>query len=437
MVLRVPKSALLTTDALLLKDDSALSYAVNNHANSHLPLSPTQILTACLLYEMGKGKSSLWHPYFLQLPRAYHLLSSFTRFETEALQVDDAIWAAEKATSKAKLEWEEAKPLIQELELKPQLCTFKAWLWASATISSRTMHIEWDEAGCLCPVGDLFNYAAPGEETNGFENAGSIYGSSLQNSDTHLESLTDGGYNEAIAAYCFYARRNYRKGEQVLLSYGTYTNLELLEQYGFLLNENPNDKVFIPLEPRIYSCSSWPKESMYIQEYGKPSYALLSGMRLWATPPHQRRSLGRLAYSGSQLSMENELSVMEWISEHCCRILNNLPTTIEEDNLLLSTIDQAKSLLEPVEMTKLLCSFGREARAFLEENDLQKDKNGVNSVLSSKIRRPMDRWRLAVQWRIKYKGTLIDCISNCNEIINSLSSQNDLTKRTEQYVQST
>ncbi|KAL5743593.1 hypothetical protein ACOSP7_026460 [Xanthoceras sorbifolium] len=39
---------------------------------------------------------------------------------------------------------------------------------SSAQVSSRTMHIAWDDAGCLCPGGDLFNYAAPGEEANGF-----------------------------------------------------------------------------------------------------------------------------------------------------------------------------------------------------------------------------------------------------------------------------
>ncbi|KAL5811923.1 hypothetical protein ACOSQ3_026873 [Xanthoceras sorbifolium] len=39
---------------------------------------------------------------------------------------------------------------------------------SSAQVSSRTMHIAWDDAGCLCPGGDLFNYAAPGEVANGF-----------------------------------------------------------------------------------------------------------------------------------------------------------------------------------------------------------------------------------------------------------------------------
>ncbi|KAH7557066.1 hypothetical protein JRO89_XS11G0040100 [Xanthoceras sorbifolium] len=42
------------------------------------------------------------------------------------------------------------------------------WYLDLAMVSSRTMHIAWDDAGCLCPGGDLFNYAAPGEEANGF-----------------------------------------------------------------------------------------------------------------------------------------------------------------------------------------------------------------------------------------------------------------------------
>ena len=129
------------------------------------------------------------------------------------------------------------------------------------------MHIPWDEAGCLCPVGDLFNYAAPGEESNDLENvvhltnassledtslsnretaddftedqpgiglerwtltnASSLEDTSLSNGETTDDStgdqpdigserLTDGGFDENMAAYCFYARKNYKKGNQVL-----------------------------------------------------------------------------------------------------------------------------------------------------------------------------------------------------------------------------
>lgn len=327
---------------------------------------------------------------------------------------------------------------MNELNLKSQFLAFRAWLWASATISSRTLHIPWDDAGCLCPVGDFFNYAPPGEELLGLDDlrscepASSLQASSLWNgdikelyseqSDAHSQRLTDGGYEEDIAMYCFYARRDYKAGDQVLLSYGTYTNLELLEHYGFLLNENPNDKVFIPLETNIYSSSSWPRDSFYIHHNGKPSFALLSALRLWATPPNQRRSVGHLAYSGSQLSVLNELFVMRWVVKKCNLILKNLPTTIEQDRLLLLDIDKMDD--DDVENPMKLLLSNREVHSLLEANGLQNEGCGRDLVLSWKMKRSLNRWKLAVQWRVGYKKILVDCISYCTEIIDSLSCEN-------------
>ncbi|KAF8389622.1 hypothetical protein HHK36_024141 [Tetracentron sinense] len=404
----VPKSALMTRETLL--KDRELSDAIKRHPF----LSSTQILSSCLLAEMSKGKGSWWHPYLIQLPRNYDTLTSFTRFEARALQVDDAIWAAEKAISKAELDWKEARPLMQELKLKPQLLTFRSWLWSSATISSRTLHIPWDDAGCLCPVGDFFNYAAPGEEFLCSEDVEKL---DARQSDDHIQRLTDGGYEENVAAYCFYARKRYKKGEQVLLSYGTYTNLELLEHYGFLLNANPNNKVFLSLEPDIHSTSSWPKDSLYIEQDGKPSFALVSALRLWATPPNKRKSIGHLAYSGSQLSAENEISVMRWTANNCRLILEKLPTAIEDDTLLLQAIEKMQDHLSPKEVEQLLLAFGDEFGAFFEANGLLKGESGVEFPLCRKIRRSMDRWKLAVQWRLRYKKILCDCVSYSNMII--------------------
>ncbi|KAJ0042589.1 hypothetical protein Pint_18310 [Pistacia integerrima] len=457
LILKVPKSALFTTRSLLNKDHN-LSHAVNSHPS----LSSAQILTVCLLYEVGKGKNSWWHPYLMLLPRSYDILATFGQFEQQALQVDDAIWAAGKAVLKAEIEWKEASKLMEQLQLKPQLVSFKAWLWASGTVrilsqlmhtkiidswilvSSRTMYIAWDEAGCLCPVGDLFNYAAPGEEPNGLENVGgTMNASSLTEGEGILDSekfnpplqrLTDGWFEEEANAYCFYARQSYEKGEQVLLSYGTYTNLELLEHYGFLLDENPNDKFFIPLDTGIYSSGSWPKESQYIHQNGKPSFALLSALRLWLTPANQRRSVGHLAYSGCQLSVDNEVSVMKWISKKCLGQLKNLPTSSEEDNLLLSTIDKIQDYKTPMELKRVLSTFGGEACTFLEDNGVQSGKNGGELSFSGKTKLSIERWKLAVQWRLRYKRTLADCISYCSEIINSLSCKNVSTVRTKQLM---
>ncbi|KAJ4961061.1 hypothetical protein NE237_020971 [Protea cynaroides] len=406
LILRVPKSALITRERLI--KDQKLAASVNRYSH----LSSTQILIVCLLAEMGKGKYSWWYPYFMQFPRSYDTLASFTWFETQALQVDDAIWATEKAISKAELDRKEALPLMKDLELRPQLLTFSSWLWASATVSSRTMHIPWDDAGCLCPVGDLFNYAAPGEESlpsevveswgqsSSLQVCSSLNDVTTNKSGTdvfniHSQRLTDAEYKDDVAAYCFYARKRYKKGEQVLLSYGTYTNLELLEYYGFILNGNPNDKAFIRLEADIHSSSSWPKDSLYIQQDGKPSFALLSALRLWAIPANQRRSLGHLAYSGSQLSVDNEIFIMRWMRNNCCAVLENFPTAVEEDVLRLHVIEKMQDNPTPNEIEQMLSTSGDEIGAFF---DLLKES--IELPLSKKARRSMSRWKLAVQWRL-------------------------------------
>ncbi|CAM8929525.1 unnamed protein product [Rhodiola kirilowii] len=275
LILRVPKSALLTRDHVM-NGDQRLSLAVVNHPT----LSSTQILAVCLLWELGKKRSSKWYPYLKHLPRCYFTLSTFDQFQMQMLQVQCLSW-------------------------------------------------------------DLFNYAAPGDEPNPVPSSSPWLDETVDDkdvldklhvhqSDAYAQRLTDGGFNDADATYCFYARENYRKGEQVLLGYGLYTNLELLEHYGFLLRSNPNDKVFVSLTPDMNSCTSWSKDLLCIDHSGKPSFALLSALRLWATPPNQRKSVSHLAYSGLRHSRQNEIIVMKWLS---------LPSSfsVELSRLLLPT----------------------------------------------------------------------------------------------------
>ncbi|XP_030490439.2 protein SET DOMAIN GROUP 40 [Cannabis sativa] len=433
LILRVPRSALMTRETVL--KDERLSNALNAHSS----LSSTQILSICLLYEMDKGRSSWWYPYLMNLPISYDVLATFGEFEKQALQVEDAIWATQKAVLKAELEWKEANVVMKELNLKPRLLTFKAWLWASATVSSRTLHVPWDVAGCLCPVGDLFNYAAPGEDLN-FKMQSSSFGNypcvngdgpidvlDSEQLDFHSERLTDGSFEEDVAAYCFYARRHYKKGEQVLLCYGSYTNIELLEHYGFILNENPGEKIFIPLESELCTSNTWPMESMYIQQNGEPSFALLSALRLWATRPDQRRSVAHLVYSGSQLSVENEALVMNRMLKNCNFVLKNLQTSYEEDNLLLRDIEKLQDSLSSLQLKNVLASSTGQIRSFLEANCLERGESSSVEMLSSSrnIIQAVGRWRLAIQWRLSYKEALINCRSYCCKVIQTIPFQND------------
>ncbi|CAM8926634.1 unnamed protein product [Rhodiola kirilowii] len=356
------------------------------------------ILAVCLLWELGKKRSSKWYPYLKHLPRCYFTLSTFDQFQMQMLQVEEAIWAAEMAASKAEYEWKGAISLMEEIELKPQLRTLR--------ISSRTLLIPWDDAGCLCPVGDLFNYAAPGDEPNSVPSSSPWLDETVNDkdvldklhvhqSDAYAQRLTDGGFNDADATYCFYARENYRKGEQVLLGYGLYTNLELLEHYGFLLRSNPNDKVFVSLTPDMNSCTSWPKDLLCIDHSGKPSFALLSALRLWATPPNQRKSVSHLAYSGLRHSRQNEIIVMKWLVKKCHEILKTLPTTVEEDSSLLQTLEKVQCLGDIMKIKQAAhLTVDHEVHYFFKLHRLPEEPS--RAKLSEKLIKSIETWKLAL-----------------------------------------
>ncbi|XP_020529971.1 protein SET DOMAIN GROUP 40 isoform X2 [Amborella trichopoda] len=440
LILRVPRKALMNRESL--RKDGKLTPGFQRYPH----LTSTQVLTVYLLAEVGKGSSSWWYPYLVQLPRTYDILATFNQFEIQALQVADAISASKKSISKLQFEWKETQGLMKEINLKPQLLSFQSWLWASATISSRTLHIPWDDAGCLCPVGDLFNYDAPEMDAciSGELETKSMDQNSLrsdinigEDSDAeecceNFQRLVDGGFEEDVGAYCFYARKRYKRGEQVFLCYGTYTNLELLEHYGFLLSRNPGDKIPILVGEDTVQIN----DSLHIQQDGRPSFSTLCALRLLFTPQKLRKAAGRLAYSGIQLSRENETSAMSWVVKKCHGLLQELPTTLEEDGLLLKYIENMLKYFKEEDKKPSNGSFLKwateekqglgwvsEMMEFLEMYGLKDCFISGERKLSRRLERSLRRWRMAVQWRLMYKKTLCDCVIYCTGMIQQLSSQ--------------
>ncbi|VVA98952.1 unnamed protein product [Arabis nemorensis] len=121
-------------------------------------------IDVCLLYKMSKGKNSFWYPYLVHLPRDYDLSATFGEFEKQALQVEDVVWATEKAIAKSLSEWKEVGPLMKELDLKPKFQSFQAWLWAFATVDADLIssYVENNFHACVQ------ENANPGKECQAF-----------------------------------------------------------------------------------------------------------------------------------------------------------------------------------------------------------------------------------------------------------------------------
>ncbi|EFJ07907.1 hypothetical protein SELMODRAFT_429412 [Selaginella moellendorffii] len=366
MILRVPFAALIGVHCA--REDPEFGKVLVDFAH----LSSVQILTAYLLSEVAKSRSSRWFSYLRHNPQVHHNLPHFSAMEAEELQVEDAISMAKSSFEDTQRQWRETSSLLSRLRLPRKFTTFKAWLWAAATISSRTLHVPWDDAGVLCPIGDLFNYDAPIERTL----------SSRNEDDEHkfTSRLTDGGYETSISSYCFYARRSYKNGQQALICYGQYTNLELLEHYGFLLPDNPCDVIYIPLpsseEFGLKSTGDKSERQHNLAAYcieasGKPSFSLLQQLRLRAVPASLRKSHGYMASQGLPISRESDQLVFLWLQKKCQKLLEKLPTTIEQDERALEQLEKSTS-------------------------------SGSCGV---------ERHKLAIQWRLGYKTILQRCLT--------------------------
>ena len=176
------------------------------------------------------------------------------------LQDPHAKAAAESARQRLEDTFAEALPVLSALDLPPSLRNLNAWLWAAGTIATRCMHLPGNSAGCLTPLADMFNYwppeapvppNLPARKLNGAAHSMTPQKQALLHAPTAGVGCSEpafgvtgeGAFDSSAGRYRFYTRKAHQAGEQLFLCYGHYTNLQLLQFYGFLLPYNPHDQV--------------------------------------------------------------------------------------------------------------------------------------------------------------------------------------------------
>lgn len=237
---------------------------------------------------------------------------------------------------------------------------------------------------------------------------------------------------------------------QVLLCYGLYTNLELLEHYGFILPQNPNDKVFLRLETFSGSLPDLGPihGSMHIEVDGRPSFQLLAALRLYCAPAEVRKRKGHVALCGQQLSMENDLVAHQKLKEECVNLLGKYPTTMLMDVVLMhilslcSSLDGLVGLLDLFGSSKLLvvgqkllvdsvCGWSalgadnqeqvlNELQSFCAFHSTSADENAASR---RECHLQMHRWWLSINWRFGQKRTIHRCIAYCDGQLLLLNKQ--------------
>jgi histone-lysine N-methyltransferase SETD3 len=342
-VLRVPRKLLLSCESARLDADLMAA------ASGCPPLSSLCLLAVHLLHELSKGPLSLWADYLRSLPPSYTTAISLSAAEAAALQVPYAQHQVAISQRAADLRFEDASPVLQKLNLPSKYRSENAFIWALSTLYSRSMFLPTDgdlegsSAGCLTPFGDLFNYAPPSAPYTPHLELSS--GMKLPTTDEDSTMITgDGCLDTKTDEYCIYVRKDYNKGEEIFLCYGRYTNLELLEHYGFVLpfGEGPHDTAILPRHvlPKvvIVQLEAMDEAEPSIHENGNPSWEFLRALRLASLTPAQRKlksSKIALALNDQKVDDESEIWTMKTLIKACEEGLNKLPTAVEYDEELL------------------------------------------------------------------------------------------------------
>lgn len=326
-VLQVPESCLFTREAADDLFKSAL-LKVNDD------LTPLQILASLCIYERSKGHASKWSPYLQQLPRSYTSFLSWRQRDIAALQEEHAMQEASEACKALLAEFPIVNTFLGLLKVPSLWHSLTVWQWAASTVASRTMYLPNDAAGCLTPFGDMHNYKPPPPpelpEISGVT-AGTIGGGEISG---------DGHFDVETRSYCIHTRCAVQPGDQVFLCYGVYTNLELLEHYGFQLEDNPHDTAILPraIVQRVLgekAAEELPLEAAALHPCGIPKWSLLQALRLSAADPSDRRRSGHRAAAGQPITPAAEVAAMEQLHRLCSEALALLPTTLQSDEARL------------------------------------------------------------------------------------------------------
>eukprot|EP00892_Ulva_mutabilis_P005124 jgi/Ulvmu1/2984/UM015_0024.1 len=334
VLVRAPESVLLSVRS------AARDPAIQSALQSIERPSDAIVLCVHILLEASKQRDSRWSPYLRSLPTEYTILGAFPPGLEQEFQVAHAVHACEHAQSKLASDFAHARSLLDAAGVCGRFKTRAAWRWAAGVVATRTMHMPDDVVGCLTPFADMHNFCPPTapQPPRTPVHAQHVGG------DTDPRPAGHGCFDEAAGEYVVTAGRPYTCGQQVFLCYGSYTNMQLLQHYGFLLPENPHDEVELP--PHVWPCATAEATGMgraFLHPCGVPSWGLLLRLRLHFCSRAERASCGN-AWQGERISVSNETKVYQCVGAACMEVLASFSTSTKKDKQLMAETDASTSL---------------------------------------------------------------------------------------------
>eukprot|EP00241_Pyramimonas_parkeae_P006246 CAMPEP_0114241816 /NCGR_PEP_ID=MMETSP0058-20121206/9833_1 /TAXON_ID=36894 /ORGANISM="Pyramimonas parkeae, CCMP726" /LENGTH=414 /DNA_ID=CAMNT_0001354365 /DNA_START=270 /DNA_END=1514 /DNA_ORIENTATION=- len=305
-------------------------------------------LLAMQLLEKMRDPNSIWRECAHLLPRR---VASACLWSDQALEeLQDRRTSQEAANIRDRF--------LRQVDLATSHASQRgALLWALSMVHSRSFVITRNEdpsgitapgTRALVPFADQFNHA-PAKRQRGSHGDG-------EGAPWRLVRAPGGARFEIVT------RQPLERGEEATIDYGHDTNAELLVSYGFVLAPNPSDVVPLYADvqelldddrwvPHCSVRSQRLKEGLVhdslqgtagsgdqlgVRAGGSAHHALSALRILHATDQETEKLMSRYIDTTQMVSAANELSVFQHIVNRCYELLDELPTTMEEDRELLN-----------------------------------------------------------------------------------------------------
>jgi len=286
------------------------------------------------------------------------------------LQVSYAVRACFEYHEQAMEEYSTAAILMDKLPMKDSWTSKAAWKWALSSISSRTMYFPGGGTGVLTPFGDLHNHAPPPPPFTL-----NLLGNCIEFSKHSVSG--EGMFDPVTDRYQLSAQQEYQPDQQVYLCYGRHSNLDLLKLYGFVLRQNSHDFAILPFEYFPDKVRQHFSGTEYtISQDGNPSFDLMRALRFASLTSKERSTYAHLVLKDLPVSRSSEHQALGILSASCQEALKGLPSTIDDDLVLLGLL-----------------------------------------LKKSKLTHMEDGTMMALRWRILYKEILLKAIETCTRAL--------------------
>jgi histone-lysine N-methyltransferase SETD3 len=319
-VLRLPRQCFLTVD-------DARASEIGRLLEAHARFDDVKTyLVAFLLQERERGADSFWKPYLDVLPKSFPSHPFFFNPDESAL--------LQGSLAAGMVDYQRMDLAHRHADLCRsvpgfQRFTLEQFAWAHFTVASRSFSLR--QGGrtipCMAPFADMLNDGRPA-------NIRWAMSADEQSFELHVA-------------------RPIARGQELLTTYGSKHNLQLLVQYGFVHEDNPHDEVILffvlpveeplteqkqrllklssPHEPRTFTLPRKfdPQVVAEALSFLRVAHAGAAELALLLEAPDA------LARAQSMLSAENEQKAVCAFVAACEKRLADYATSLDEDEKLL------------------------------------------------------------------------------------------------------